>query len=126
MTVSKKKLAIRWLKNPAKHDYAAAERYLGLLFDAATVARHMKKLLRARGSKFQAKDLLRASDLSPLNVSNSHIEQDRKKIAKGTPLSPILLVRDSKNVKLIVADGYHRLCAAYSMDEDATVPCWIE
>ena len=73
-----------------------------------------------------AKDLLRASNLSPLGVSNSHVERDRKKITKGTPLPPILLVRDSKNVKLIIADGYHRLCAAYSVDEDASIPCWID
>lgn len=124
--MSKKKLAIRWLANPAKHDYVAAECYLGLLFDAATVTRCIKNLRRARESEFKAKDLLRASNLSPLGVSNSHVERERKKMTKGTPLSPILLVRDSKNVKLIIADGYHRLCAAYSVDEDATIPCWIE
>jgi hypothetical protein len=123
--MSKKKLAIRWLASPAKHDYAAAECYLSLLFDAATVAGCIKKLRRARGADFKAKDLLRASNLSPLGVSNSHVERDRKKITKGSALSPILLVRDSKNVKLIIADGYHRLCAAYSVDEDATLPCWI-
>ncbi len=27
--------------------------------------------------------------------------------------------------KLIVADGYHRLCAVYSIDEDALIPCQI-
>ena len=124
--MSKKKLAIRWLERPAKHDYAAAERYLGLLFGAAAVTRYIAKLRRARGSEFMAKDLLRASNLSPLGVSNSHVERDRKKITKGTPLPPILLVRDSKNVKLIIADGYHRLCAAYSVDEDASIPCWID
>jgi hypothetical protein len=124
--MGKNKIAIRWLDKPAKDDFAAAENYLGLLFDPATATKYITKLRRARGSEFKAKDLLRASDLSPLGISNARIERDRKKIAKGTLLSPILLVRDSKNVKLIIADGYHRLCAAYSVDEDATVPCWIE
>jgi hypothetical protein len=25
----------------------------------------------------------------------------------------------------VVADGYHRLCAVYSFDEDAVIPCKI-
>jgi hypothetical protein len=123
--MSKKKLTIQWADKPAKQDYAAAQCYLGLLLDAATVTRHVKTLRRARMSEFKAKDLLRASNLSQLGVSNSHVERDREKIIKGLTLSPILLVRDSKNVKLIIADGYHRLCAAYSLDEEATIPCCI-
>jgi len=27
--------------------------------------------------------------------------------------------------RVIVADGYHRLCAVYSYDEDAVIPCKI-
>jgi hypothetical protein len=34
------------------------------------------------------------------------MEKDRKKIKKGIALSPILLVRDSSNGKLIIADSY--------------------
>jgi hypothetical protein len=26
---------------------------------------------------------------------------------------------------VIIADGYHRLCAVYSVDEDALIPCKI-
>jgi len=28
-------------------------------------------------------------------------------------------------VPLIVADGYHRICASYHLDEDADIPCRI-
>lgn len=120
--MKKKHLTIQWLDKPAKHDYTAADSYLSLLFDADTVAKHIKKLRRAGQSEFKAKDLLRASSLSRLGVSNSHVERDREKIIKGQPLSPILLVRDGRNDKLIIADGYHRLCAVYSLDEDAMLP----
>lgn len=120
--MSKKNLPIQWLVKPPKHDYAAAESYLSLLFDAATVARYVKKLRLAHICEFEAKDLLRASSLSRLGISNSHVESDRQKIIKGDALSPILLVRDSKSDRLIIADGYHRLCAVYSLDEDATIP----
>jgi len=48
-----------------------------------------------------------------------------KKIKRGEPLSPILLVRDTANGKVVIADGYHRLCALYTFDEDALVRCKI-
>ncbi len=76
-------------------------------------------------ASFKAKDIFRASGLSLLGVSNSHVERDRKKITAGKSLSPLLLVRDSANGKVIIADGYHRLCAVYSCDEDAVIPCKI-
>ena len=75
--------------------------------------------------QFKAKDIFRASQLSLLGISNSHVEKDRAQIAKGEGLSPILLVRDDKTRKVIVADGYHRLCAVYQVDEDAWIPCKI-
>jgi hypothetical protein len=55
----------------------------------------------------------RASGLSLLGVSNSHVEKDQAKIIRGEKLSPLLLSRDKKNGKLIIADGYHRLCGVY-------------
>ena len=76
-------------------------------------------------SAFKAKDIFRASGLSLLGVSNAHVEKDRRKIESGRELSPLLLVRDEANGKVVVADGYHRLCAVYSFDEDAVVPCKI-
>ena len=120
-----KKKGVRWVKKPAKQDYAAAERYLSLLLDEAAVARCAKKLRRAGVVEFEAKDLLRASDLALLGASNSHVKRDLQKINKGMPLSPLLLVRDRENVRLIIADGYHRLCAAYAVDEDAAIPCCL-
>ena len=74
-------------------------------------------------AQFKAKDIFRASGLSLLGVSNWHVEKDRKKIASRKKLSPILLVRGDDRV--IIADGYHRLCAVYSIDEDALIPCKI-
>ena len=37
------------------------------------------------------------------------------------PLSPLLLVRLPELAKVVIADGYHRLCAACLVDEDAVV-----
>lgn len=118
-------IEIRWLPEPEEHDFPAAESYLGLLYDKPTVKKLLIKLMESKVSRFKAKDIFRASALSLLGVSNSHVEKDRKKIIDGKLLSPILLVRDERNARLIIADGYHRLCAVYSYNEDELIPCKI-
>ena len=85
----------------------------------------VSKLRRAKVIQFKAKDIFRASQLSLLGVSNSHVKKDLKKIKKRQPLSPLLLIRDSQNGKVIIADGYHRLCAVYQIHEDIWISCKI-
>ena len=114
-----------WLPQPELHNYPAAQSYLSLVFPPAQAARLARRLRAAPVGQFKAKDIFRASQLSLLGVSNSHVEKDRKKIRAGTPLSPILLVRNPALGRVVVADGYHRLCAVYAFDEDAWVPCKI-
>jgi hypothetical protein len=116
---------IPWLAEPEEKDYPAAQSYLTLLFDEAVVGNLVAGLRKAGVCRFKAKDIFRASGLSLLGVSNSHVEKDRKKVKEGTALSPILLVRDGRQGKLIIADGYHRLCAVYSISEDEWIPCKI-
>jgi|SRR5450432_1226695 len=116
---------IKWLKDAEDHDYPAALSYLSLLFDEATAAKLVDRLRKAPVSQFKAKDIFRASGLSLLGVSNSHVIQDRKKILAGQSLSPLLLVRAASNEVVIIADGYHRMCAVYTFDEDALIPCKI-
>jgi hypothetical protein len=116
---------IKWLNEPEEKDYPAALSYLTLIYDANTATNLVADLKAAPISQFKAKDIFRASSLSLLGISNDHVEKDRRKINKGVSLSPILLVRDNINRKLIVADGYHRMCAVYSFDEDAIIPCKI-
>ncbi len=119
------KTEIKWLDIPEEHDYPAAESYLSLIYDAQSAASFSQQLKAAPMSGFKAKDIFRASSLSLLGVSNSHVEKDRKKILAGHALSPLLLVRDKANGKVVIADGYHRLCSVYGFDEDAVIPCKI-
>ena len=116
---------IEWLPDVEEHDYPAAQSYLLLLFGESQVQKIVSALRKAEITQFKAKDIFRASGLSLLGVSNSHVEKDRSKIKNGTPLSPLLLVRSERNDKLIIADGYHRLCAIYGVDEDAWIKCKI-
>jgi hypothetical protein len=107
------------------HDYPAAQSYLSILYPDETAAAMVHKLRSAVLTEFKAKDIFRASTLSLLGVSNSHVLKDSAKITKGTSLSPLLLVRDLAHGKLVIADGYHRLCAVYALDEDALIRCKI-
>lgn len=118
-----------WLSEPAEHDFAAAEDYLSLIMRPPEA--HLIRLLLARTEnaetqliKRKAKDILRASALPLLPVTNKHVARDLKKAANGEPLSPILCVRGD-NSPLIVADGYHRVCCAYWVAEDTPIPMVI-
>ncbi len=118
-------VAVKWLAEPEEHDYPAAQSYLALIFEERVAQQHVQELRSAALSTFLAKDIFRASALSLLGTSSLRVESDRQKIAAGKSMSPLLLVRDSGNGKVIVADGYHRLCAVYSYDEGASIPCKI-
>ena len=120
-----KKTEIIWLPDVEEHDYPAAESYLRLLYREDSVADMIMRFRSAAITQFKAKDIFRASHLSLLGVSNLHVEKDRKKILKGISLSPLLLLRDETNAKVVIADGYHRLCAIYEIDEDALIHCKI-
>jgi hypothetical protein len=116
---------ITWRKEPEDHDYPAAECYLRLLYNKRAAASCVKRLRRAAIVEFKAKDIFRASGLSLLGISDSHVEKDRASIRSRKELSPLLLARMGDHSKVIIADGYHRLCAVYSFDEDALIPCKI-
>jgi hypothetical protein len=125
LIMPKKNQPIAWLAAPEFHDYPAAASYLQLLLSPTRTRGMIAGLRKARPSTFKAKDIFRASGLSLLGISNSHVEKDLKKIKRGIPLSPLLLVRSNDASRVVIADGYHRLCAVYTLDEDAMIPCRI-
>ena len=116
---------IKWLKAPEEHNYPAALSYLSLLYDEKPAAAHVANLRRAPMSEFKAKDIFRASRLSLLGISNGHVKKDKKRIKAGHSLSPLLLIRNPASGWIVIADGYHRLCAVYAYHEDAVIPCKI-
>ena len=125
MASKTKGTVIPWLEEPEDHDYPAAVSYLSLLFPESSARAYAARLRRAEVARFKAKDIFRASGLSLLGVSNLHVERDRARIRAAEKLSPLLLVRAPDHGRVIIADGYHRLCAVYSFDEDALIPCKI-
>lgn len=114
-----------WRSDPEEHDYPAAMTYLSLI-SGDDVAKDVVAELRLRPTVvYKAKDLLRASRLELLDRDNKHVAGDLKKVDKGELLSPVLLVRGEAiaNLPLVVADGYHRICTSYWIDENAQIPC---
>ena len=116
---------IHWLAEPEPHNYPAAFSYLSLVYQTDEAKELVQKLRDQTTSTFKAKDIFRASALSLLGVSNSHVQKNTEKIEDEEALSPILLVRTGNGGNVIIADGYHRLCSVYHYDEDAMVPCKI-
>jgi hypothetical protein len=116
-----------WKDEPDEHDYPAAASYLSLLAAPDVVTTLVRSLQLAPIVQFKAKDILRASGLVALPSTNIHVARDIAKIAAGKPLSPVLLIRGGlrRGIRAQVADGYHRICAAYFLAEDADVPCRI-
>jgi len=120
-----KKTKIKWLKAPQKHDYPAARAYLQLILQPREAKKLVDKLKRSKVGQFAAKDIFRAAQVPLLPVSDSDVKKDRQLIKDKKALSPLLLYRDPALRKLIIVDGYHRLCAVYSFDEQAMIPCQI-
>lgn len=109
------------------HDFPAAATYLSLLLDSESVDRTVGRLREAPILHFMAKDILRAANLALLPPENPHVARDLEKVFKGTPLSPILLVRGDISTArgVVIADGYHRVCASYHLDENAEIPAHL-
>jgi hypothetical protein len=113
-----------WKNEPDPHDYPAASAYLSLTLGRSDVTAVVRKLKAAPISHGKAKDLLRASRLPLMPMEDLEVLRDLKKVRKGELLSPVLLVRGDlpQGVPLIVADGYHRICASYHLSDDADIP----
>ena len=116
-----------WMDEPEEHDYPAAEDYMSLVFTPKEAEELATKLRKADITRRKAKDILRASGLTILPKENFFVAHNLQKIADGKALSPVLLVRGdaSRGIALIVADGYHRICASWYHDENAIIPSRI-
>jgi len=119
--------SVSWKHEPDDHDYPAAGSYLSLLAPAHDVATLIDRLRAAEIAHYKAKDLLRAATLDLLPTDNPHVASDLAKIKAGKELSPVLVVRGdlTNGTPLQIADGYHRVCASYHVDENTDIPAKI-
>ncbi len=112
-----------WKDEPDAQDYPAAKSYLSLLVGPDSAAKLVKALRKQEGlAHFAVKDILRASALPLLEQDDPEVAADLEKVKLGKKLSPVLLIQGSP---LWVADGYHRVCASYHLNEKTELPCRI-
>ena len=110
-----------WQDEPEAQDFPAAESYLSLLIGPAAAAKLVKAMRKEQTlQQFAAKDILRAAGLPLLGRDDPEVSADLDKVKIGKKLSPVLLVH---GIPLWVADGYHRVCASYHLNEKSPVPC---
>jgi hypothetical protein len=118
---------LKWSESEEGQDFKAAFKFLSLLCPERQANGLVESLRRSKLLEHAAKDLLRAAQLPLLANDEPHVDGDLKRIQKGKPLAPVLLVRGDmgKGLPLMVADGYHRICAVVYFDESAPVRCRV-
>jgi hypothetical protein len=118
---------LKWSEQQEDEDFEAAFKYLSLLCSDRKASDLVKSLRGSKLIEHAAKDLLRAAELPLLPRDEPHVDADLKRIQKGKPLAPVLLVPGdmASELPLVVADGYHRICAVVYFDESAPVRCRI-
>jgi hypothetical protein len=114
---------VHWLDDAADSDYAAAAQYLALLESPKAIEKALAELRAASVVPYKAVDLLRAAQLLVPKNDERPTREQIKKIKQGEAISPVLLLRVPALKKVIVADGFHRICAAYRLDPDVEVRC---
>lgn len=113
----------KWEDRPASDDFSAALHYLSLQFRAVTARRLVQSARSTRATEHVAKDILRACNLPLLPPKERHVAENLKRIHKGKTISPVILIQGdlARGRPFVIADGYHRMCAACHADEDAPV-----
>ena len=116
---------ILWMVTPEEHNFPAALDYLSLIAAPVLAGRVIDQLRGASVEYRKAKDIVRAARLPLLPRNNPGVKRHLGKVADGKLLSPVLLVRGDVTADrpLHIADGYHRVCAAYWLDENCPVAC---
>jgi hypothetical protein len=101
-------MEIKWLDKPHDSSFDAALSYLTLLLGNVKAEQH-----------FAAKDILRAAQTQALPAKKNHVVLNIKKIKSEQEIGPVLLCRHKGH--LIIADGFHRISAAWRIGEDTLV-----
>src|SRR5207237_7885622 len=90
---------VRWKKEVAHHDYAAATSYLSIRFGESRAQEVSQKLRKLPVIRRRANDILRATRRDPLPLSDPGVLKDLKKVLAGEKLSPVLVAEGD------IADG---------------------
>lgn len=113
-------MEIYWRKEVKASNYDAALSYLTLTCGKKIAKKLVKKFHKTEIEKFAAKDILRSARTQALDADTEHVKANMQKIKSGEELAPVLLYR-TKSHTIIIADGMHRVSAAWHLGEDTIV-----
>jgi hypothetical protein len=114
------KSPIAWLEDVAEHDYDAARNYLSLKFDEKRASEIVDRMKKAQLTSRRANDILRATGLPALLLTDPGVQRDLLKLLNGEKLSSVLVFDQKPGAD--IADGYHRVRLAYNIDPFMSVP----
>ena len=117
------KSPMSWLPDVADHDYDAAFNYLSLKLDGKRATDAVARMKKAKLTSRRANDILRATGLAALPLTDPGVKKDLLKLLSGEKLSPVLVFDQAPSPD--IADGYHRVSLAYNIDPFMSVPLRI-
>jgi hypothetical protein len=118
---------VQWETTADKDNAQDASNYLGMFKKQKNADRIIDDLKNTNLVNFKAKDILRAAGLQPQPKDDAHVQVALQLIANGTPLTPVYLLRGKlkHGIPVTIADGYHRISAAFWTDPSTDVSAYI-
>lgn len=119
----RKKLDPTFLAQPAAKDYVGARAYLGLIMPDVYADKAIALLKKAPVQQFRATDLARGGRLGLVDKKDPGVQKAMDEMQSGEPTSPVLIVQGMADTEsnMAIADGFHRIHAAYYIDPDMLV-----
>lgn len=123
----RKKQDTVWLPQPVAKDYLGARAYLGLIMPDVYADRAIAILKKAPVQQFRATDLARSGRLGLIDKKDPGVQKAMDEMQSGDPMSPVLILQGMADTEsnAAIADGFHRIHAAYFIDPDSLVPCKV-
>ena len=117
------KSLIRWEKKLATKQIKDALSYLGLLLDKHKIKEIEQKLIESSRNItiYKAADLIRASRDRAIPGFQKEVSEQLQLILLQKKINPVILV--TADTTLYIGDGYHRICACYSIDDAIEIAC---
>lgn len=121
---------VMWSHQCDPEDFGHALDFLSLCMDPDDAEAYVDDLKddaeKGKIEHYKVVDIFRAAKATP--ATDDHAQEMVKKMNSGTKIAPVMLVRGEKSKTgshPIIADGFHRLSAAYSIDPEMCVPCVV-
>lgn len=121
-----RQVVICWKAIPESNNFIAANSYLKLLTSPLKANEITDRLHDNYEVHYRRPgDILRAAGQYPATLYNSDRQKVMRDINSKLSLSPPLLVLDTHNHKIHIADGYETVAALYFHNPATYIPCRV-